>query len=629
MKCILAAFQIPPIFIDWIHACISSPHYSVSLNGELAGFFPGMKGLRQGDPISSSLFVLAMDVLSKELDAAAREGKFGIHPKCAHPLITHLSFADDLLIFFDGSSQSLRGIMQVLRDFQRRTGLALNLRKTSVFVDGNDRVSSRSLAADFGLEQGSLPIKYLGLPLSSARLGRAGYQPLLDKVRQRISSWTARHLSFAGRLQLLQSVIYSIINFWAAVFPLPKGCLEELERLCSAFLWSGAPNSARGAKVSWDSVCTPKESGGLGLKRLVGLNEVYGIKLIWKLFAEGGSLWVAWVKNHLMPDKQFWISDSTNQGSWIWRDLMKLRETARPFILCQVTSGRTASFWHDNWTHHGNLFGITGHLGPFFSGISLDASVASVATDSGWNVSRSRNPTLTALRAALPSQVPVIDSAEDDYFLWRNSISAQPSIFSTSLLWKTLHPDPPSVNWVSIVWFKKSIPKHAFITWLVMRNRMSTRDKLRHWGLQVPEECMLCGTAPESTPHLFFECQFSQEVWSGLLAGSRLVFPTKLEDMVLWFQGIQGDEKLRIIIKLLFQAVIYCIWKERNGRLHSNGQRPPSSIIKEIRLHLRAKLLGMDRELRPLSRHSGSRNLAHTHHHISTYLSTWFARFQL
>ena len=626
---ILSAFQLPPLFMDWIWACISTPYYSVSLNGELAGFFPGEKGLRQGDPISSSLFVLAMDVLSKELDLAAREGRFGIHPKCAFPLVTHLSFADDLLIFFDGTADSLRGIMQVLRDFQRKSGLALNLRKTSVFLDGNDRVAAQSVATDFGLTQGSLPVKYLGLPLSSRRLGRIGYQPLLDKVRQRISSWTARHLSFAGRLQLLQSVIYSIINFWAAVFPLPQGCLEELERMCNAFLWSGAPNSAKGAKVSWDSVCTPKESGGLGLKRLVGLNELYGVKLIWKLFEGSDSLWVAWIKSHLMEGKMFWVSDFANKGSWIWRNLMKLRETARPFILCNVLSGEEASFWHDNWTHNGDLLSVTGTLGPQYSGISIDASVHSVVTESGWNVSRSRNPTLTALRAALPAQTPDIDSVEVDYFVWRNSVSAQPSNFSTTTLWKTLHPDPPVVNWVSIVWFKNRIPKHAFIAWLVMRNRMSTRDKLRHWGLHVPAECLLCGAADETTSHLFFECPFSQEVWSGLMAGTGLVLSYKLEDMVVWFQSILGDSKFKTIVKFIFQAVIYFVWKERNGRLHSNGQKQPIFVIKEIRLQIRAKLLGMDREIDSSMRPLYPEAPAIAQQNRVSYLSIWFGRFQV
>lgn len=212
-------------------------------------FFQGKKGLRQGDPISSSLFVMAMDILSKDLDIAAREGSFGIHPKCYNPLVTHLSFADDLLIFFDGSRDSLRGILTVLRDFQRRSGLSLNLRKTCVFVDGNNAPLASQLAADHGLVHGSLPVKYLGVPLMPHKLTRQDYQPLIDKVRGRVNTWTAKHLSFAGRLQLIQSVIYSMINFWSAIFPLPKECLDELEQICNAFLWTGASGSARGAKA--------------------------------------------------------------------------------------------------------------------------------------------------------------------------------------------------------------------------------------------------------------------------------------------------------------------------------------------------------------------------------------------
>lgn len=65
---ILEAFSLPSVFIDWIEACITFPHFSISLNGELVGFFQGKKGLRQGYPISSFLFVLAMYIFSNDLD---------------------------------------------------------------------------------------------------------------------------------------------------------------------------------------------------------------------------------------------------------------------------------------------------------------------------------------------------------------------------------------------------------------------------------------------------------------------------------------------------------------------------------------------------------------------------------
>lgn len=142
---------------------------------------------------------------------------------------------------------------------------------------------SSSLASHFGIVNGSLPVRYLGLPLLPHQIKPKDYQPLLDKVYKIITYWTVRHLLFAGRLQLIQSVLFSLINFWTSVFPLPKKCLAALERMCSAYLWKSVLTSARGAKISWDSVCTPKKEGDLGLRRLQACNKVFTLKLIWLL----------------------------------------------------------------------------------------------------------------------------------------------------------------------------------------------------------------------------------------------------------------------------------------------------------------------------------------------------------
>lgn len=617
---ILHAYELPELFIKWIRLCISSPHYSISLNGELLGFIPGKKGLRQGDPISSSLFVMAMDILSKDLDKAVSQEVFKPHPDCYDPLVTHLSFADDVLIFFDGSSDSLRGIMQVLLNFQRKSGLALNLRKTKVFIDGNNVSDCQALATQFGLQQGTLPVKYLGLPLSPKKLSKRDYQPLIDRVRARVSSWTAKHLSFAGRLQLIQSVIFGIINFWSAVFPLPKSCFDQLERLCNAFLWSGGTESARSAKVSWSSVCTGKESGGLGLRRLLGLNQVYGLKLIWLLFSSNGSLWVAWVERNLLQGKSFWSLDLPNSGSWIWKQLLNLRNIVKPLISCQLGNGRKAFFWLDNWAGPGSLLDLVGPTGPLLSGIPELASVSDVVGPFGWLVSRSRNPVLRLMRSYLPPQPPDTNNSSIDLFIWRNSIADPPSNFSVAKTLKALNPDPPSVAWHFLVWFKGRIPKHAFITWTVMWQRLPTRDKLAGWGLNVPTNCLLCGTGTETSDHLFFSCNYSTEVWTSFFSQSSLSPPSVFPDVVDWVRTVTSSKKVKAIIKLIFQACIYFLWRERNSRLHSAMLKPSHVIQREIQLQIRARLLGLDREsYKALATHSASQ---------SSYLTLWFEMFQ-
>lgn len=127
---VLEAQGFPPIFRAWIQECICTPRFSVAVNGELAGFFGGKKGLRQGDSISPYLFIMVMEVLSKLVENASLRNQFRIHPKCSEPRITHLLFADDLLVFSDGLRHSLMCIMSVLHEFKLMSGLEMNAAKS-------------------------------------------------------------------------------------------------------------------------------------------------------------------------------------------------------------------------------------------------------------------------------------------------------------------------------------------------------------------------------------------------------------------------------------------------------------------------------------------------------------------
>ncbi|GMI94912.1 hypothetical protein HRI_003160500 [Hibiscus trionum] len=111
--------ELPEKFRNWIIACYTGSKFSVSLNGSLVGFVKGQRGVRQGDPLSPYLFVIAMNVLSGLLDKAATQGIFQFHPKCKKLNLTHLCFADDLLVFCKGNVDSLVGVQCVLKNTMR------------------------------------------------------------------------------------------------------------------------------------------------------------------------------------------------------------------------------------------------------------------------------------------------------------------------------------------------------------------------------------------------------------------------------------------------------------------------------------------------------------------------------
>lgn len=96
---ILKAMYFPQPFVNLIWQCVSTPFFSISINGEISTPFKGERSLRKGDPISPYLFVLVLEVLSQLLKTKFSSGHIGHHPSSSNPSITHLAFGNDLMIF--------------------------------------------------------------------------------------------------------------------------------------------------------------------------------------------------------------------------------------------------------------------------------------------------------------------------------------------------------------------------------------------------------------------------------------------------------------------------------------------------------------------------------------------------
>ena len=96
----LKALSIPHKFIGWVYQCISTASFTISVNGSSSGFFESTNGIRQGDPMSPYIFVLAMEAFSRLLLSRFESELIGYHPMTSDLKLTHLMFADDVMIFF-------------------------------------------------------------------------------------------------------------------------------------------------------------------------------------------------------------------------------------------------------------------------------------------------------------------------------------------------------------------------------------------------------------------------------------------------------------------------------------------------------------------------------------------------
>src|SRR3954467_3239632 len=97
-----------------------------------------------------------MEVLSRSLDKAATEGSFAYHPKCRSLSLTHLIFADDLIIFTEATEQSLQGVKGVLDTFYCWSGLKVSFEKSEIFLCGVPKDNINQLIGPLGIKRGKL-----------------------------------------------------------------------------------------------------------------------------------------------------------------------------------------------------------------------------------------------------------------------------------------------------------------------------------------------------------------------------------------------------------------------------------------------------------------------------------------
>ncbi|GJZ89295.1 putative RNA-directed DNA polymerase, eukaryota, reverse transcriptase zinc-binding domain protein, partial [Tanacetum coccineum] len=261
--------------------------------------------------------------------------------------LSHLFYADDVIITTDWNSGDLDNIIRVLHVFYLASGLKINIHKSNIFGIGVPNGDVVDMARRTGCASGTFPFTYLGLPIGSNMNLVSSWQFLFDRFHTKLSSWKANLLSIGGRLTLIKAVLGSLGIYYLSIYKAPETVLKYLERYRAKFFWGGSQDSRNLAWIKWTNALSSFDKGGLNIGSLKAFNLDLLQKWRWKLFSSPNSLWVNVIKSmhgyecgfdnqgyiwigdsplyirynrlfRLDPDKDCLIIDRIANGQWNW-----------------------------------------------------------------------------------------------------------------------------------------------------------------------------------------------------------------------------------------------------------------------------------------------------------------------
>ncbi|GAU27943.1 hypothetical protein TSUD_146580 [Trifolium subterraneum] len=329
LDAVMGKMSFPVLWRKWIKECVCTATASVLVNGSQTDEFPLERGLRQGDPLSPFLFLLAAEGLNVLMQAMVENNIFsGYNVRMQNTVsVSHLQFADDTLLLGTKSWANVRALRAVLVLFETMSGLKMNFNK-SMLVRANISVSwLQAPASALRCRVGNIPFLYLGLPIGGDQRRLSFWKPVLTRIRNRLSGWKSRFLSFGGRLILLKSVLTSLLVYALSFFKAPSGTISSIDSLLSKFFWVGSEDFRKTSWISWSTICLRKEYGGLGVRRLREFNIALLGKWCWRMLVDRGGLWFRLLAARYGLEIGRLRAGGRSGSSW-WREIVRIRDGA-------------------------------------------------------------------------------------------------------------------------------------------------------------------------------------------------------------------------------------------------------------------------------------------------------------
>ena len=282
----LRSFNFGNSFINWISVFYTNISSCVTNNGFSSPMFKVERGVRQGDPLSPYLFIIALELLLIKIrnDPCIK----GI--KIDNTEVKLAAFADDLTTFLQDKG-SLEHLFSILKAFEGCSGLKLNKDKTEAYWLGSSHNCNDSL----DIETVNKPMKILGIYFTyNSRLkNELNFDATLKSLKKTLNNWQWRNLTVLGKIQIIKTFAMPKLLLRASVLTFDKKILKQLNTVLFNFLWKGKDKIKRLALVSDYS------DGGLRMPHLESAVKTQRIMCLKKFIENYHSPWKLILSHHL------------------------------------------------------------------------------------------------------------------------------------------------------------------------------------------------------------------------------------------------------------------------------------------------------------------------------------------